>query len=334
MTIVIGLLAGILIAEILLRVYVASRGWTANCYATGASFFVPENNGGQTLRPGLRLRSSTYNVRVNDAGFRGPDLVPAPERRVVVLGGSSVFGYLVGEGEDSCRILEGLLSKGGLQCEVINAGVPGFRMCQVQQRFEQRVAHLHPDIVLLYLGWNDLSMLIDAEKVEATAIDPPSWWNRMAIHSTLYSFIRYRLFPARQPKFAPPADKASTPLPKGIAIFDKTLDDLIHTIHSNGATVILSTQLMASNLHCEELDSFLGSTPEQVLANRQLGRTASDAIRRAADRNDLVLIDVQDHLPCGPELLGDAIHLTADGHEKVAGCWFPVVAKSFAEQRR
>lgn len=115
-----GLLLGTafaaVVVEITLRLYVATRGWTPNGYVTGLVFFVPHPTAGYSLRPGLRLKSSSSEVRVNSLGLRGPEVEREKTEgmaRIAVLGGSSVFGYWVRDGEDSCRQLERQLQAEG-----------------------------------------------------------------------------------------------------------------------------------------------------------------------------------------------------------------------------
>lgn len=44
-------------AEVVLRSYIALRGWTPNCYAAQLQFFRPHPTTGYDLRPGCRLKS-------------------------------------------------------------------------------------------------------------------------------------------------------------------------------------------------------------------------------------------------------------------------------------
>lgn len=315
-------------AEAALRVYVATRGWTANCYATGTVFFVPHATAGHTLRPGLQLRSSTYDVSVNELGFRGPaiqKLKPEKTVRIAVLGGSSVFGYLVGEGLDSCRVLEDILRSnehlaGKLSVEVINAGVPGFNMSQCRARFEADVAPLDPDIVLLYLGWNDSKFLIgDGTLPKETPA--PSWITRTMANSSLWGFVRYRLFPPPAPKFAPPASVDATITDVGSKGFQEDLEALLASIKRAGSVPIISTQLMASATTCSGLDEYLGENDAQRTSNRIIGEWITDSMRKAANEQGLELIDVAGELPCDPSMLGDAIHPTQLGHRRIGEVW-------------
>ncbi|TWT97100.1 SGNH/GDSL hydrolase family protein [Neorhodopirellula pilleata] len=155
-SVTLGLVVSALIAEFALRVYVASRGWTPNCYVTGMAFLVPHEQAGHTLRPNLRLRSSVYNVTTNAFGLRGPEIEaikPDDTTRILVLGGSSVFGYLVPDGQDSCVQLQAILKQESSLAEhdwqVLNAGVPGYNMTQCRLRYTSDLAALKPDWVIL-----------------------------------------------------------------------------------------------------------------------------------------------------------------------------------------
>lgn len=320
-----GLFAASLVAEVILRVYVAGRGWTPNCYATGQVFFIPDPQTGHTLRPGLKMRSSTYDISVNRAGFRGPEISlsnPSGAKRVAVLGGSSVFGYLVPDGQDSCRVMERLVQHTNTPIEVINAGVPGFNLRQCRYRYESQVAQYSPETVILYLGWNDTPFLVADQVAPANKLPPaPSFWTRTLARSTLYGFLRFRLFPARSPQFAPPASAETKITEAGSAAFVQDLKALLDSIRSSGATPVISTQVMAASAHCTGLEQYLGSDREQIEANRQIGQWISDTLRKTAEQQHVQLIDCAGQLGCDASLLGDAIHLTKVGHEKVAELW-------------
>lgn len=332
LAVALGCLVGAALAELALRVYVAGRGWTSNCYVTQLVFFVPDPATGRTLRPGLRVQSSAYNVSVNALGMQGPELAaskPPGVTRVAVLGGSSVFGYFAPEGKDSCRRLETILRSEDRRIEVINAGVPGFNMVQSRARFESRVEPLEPDYVLLYLGWNEIGSLVDGGPWTESRYQtpPPPAWERAASASVLYGFVAYRLLPARNPQFAPPADAAVQVTEAGADRFRKNLNSLIASIRAGGAKPVISTQLTAAHKDCQQLDRFLGADPQQVAANRRLGQWINDELRACAEREALPLIDVSAAVACSSQTLGDAIHPTEEGHELVARQWAATMSK-------
>lgn len=327
-------------SEIALRCYVALRGWTPNCYATGLVFFVPHEQAGYTLRPNLRLKSSTYDVQVNSRGFRGPEISTAKDdltQRIAVLGGSSVFGYLVGEGKDSCRLLENqfnrFLSKSPNSdfgsVDVWNAGVPGYNLTQSRLRFEADIAPLQPDFVLLYLGWNDIPLLLSDNPNSLDRTPPaPSMTKRALSHSVLYGFLRYRVFPPDTPKFAPPATSRNQVTERGGEAFRDEIEKMLDSITAAGARPVLATQVMASGSASLELDDYLGSSPEQVAANRKIGKWLTNCVREVASERNVLLIDCANEIEANTETLGDAIHLSEQGHKLVAESWLSGFSKS------
>lgn len=326
-----GTLIAVLGGEVCLRAYVAFRGWTPNCYATGQAFFVPHPEAGRTLRPGLRLKSSTYDVAVNELGFRGPEIgriKPEGTARIVVIGGSSVFGYLVGEGLDSCRLLETSLTEQGHSVEVINAGVPGYNLTQCRHRFKSSIAELLPDIAIVYAGWNESPFLVrENPKSLPRCPEPSPLWQRMLAESTLYGFLRYRLFPPDAPEFAAPADVSTSVTPAGRDLFETELDLLLRTIETSGAKILLCTQVSASEADpsdagFDRLSRYLGNEQQQVELNQEIGRWINNELREKAQSDGYTLIDCAAEVPASTRTLGDAIHLTQEGHQQVADVWF------------
>src|SRR5689334_3161149 len=96
---------------------------------------------------------------VNIWGYRGPTIgrKRLHEIRVVVLGGSTAFGYGVPSNEAFAFYLEGMLNARGTRpFRVVNLGAPsqgayGFRFDLADY------AYLEYDVAILYEGYNDLS---------------------------------------------------------------------------------------------------------------------------------------------------------------------------------
>jgi hypothetical protein len=116
-------------------------------------------------------------------------------------------------------------------------------------------------------------------------------------------------------------------------MFRSELQELINAIRASGATPVISTQLMASNGDCAGMETYLGDTDEQRHANRALGEWITTEMRTAAAENHLLLIDCARKIRCDASLLGDAIHLTAKGHESVAECWVEAMQEVLHEGR-
>ncbi|MBI3820737.1 MAG: hypothetical protein HY286_18765 [Planctomycetes bacterium] len=95
----------------------------------------------------------------NSLGFRGPELEARKSDvfRIICIGGSTTYGTRnVNESECWPRILESMLSARGIAVEVINAGVPAYTSAECLQLLREKALPLDPDLVILYMGANDI----------------------------------------------------------------------------------------------------------------------------------------------------------------------------------
>lgn len=107
------------------------------------------------FRPGTVFEAEAP-VPINRLGYRGPE--PADPRppgllRIAVLGDSVAFGSAAAWPEILAERLGRSLP--GHEVEVLNFGVPGYTVVQGLRQFEDEVAPLAPDLVLVAYGWND-----------------------------------------------------------------------------------------------------------------------------------------------------------------------------------
>jgi lysophospholipase L1-like esterase len=104
-------------------------------------------------------RSASFpdtGVEINSLGIRGPEIRdPKPPGiwRVLCLGDSCTFGAA----RSYPQILQSMLDERAPGAfEIINAGVIGYTSLHGLEWFERDLARLHPDVVTLYFGWNDM----------------------------------------------------------------------------------------------------------------------------------------------------------------------------------
>jgi len=111
---------------------------------------------GYTLKPG------TYGSQmwINEQGFPQREVIPmnrqAGNLRIVCLGESTTFGN--SSVSSYPFFLREILHKDGRGFkgyEAINGGVPGWVSDQVELRARYELARYQPDVVILYVGWND-----------------------------------------------------------------------------------------------------------------------------------------------------------------------------------
>ncbi len=119
-----------------------------------------EKGGHWKLRPGYGGESTKKSnlpmrggIRVNNFGYKGPELKSDNSHtKILAVGDSTTFG---GSEVDYPREMERFLQHSGYDVEVVNGGVEGYSTRNVIYE-TTRYAQLKPDIVVLYLGWNDL----------------------------------------------------------------------------------------------------------------------------------------------------------------------------------
>jgi lysophospholipase L1-like esterase len=317
-------------AEVVMRCYVWARGWSSNCYAADMDLFVPQESRGYELRRGFELRSGVFQMTINADGFRGPRLDRkrgkrngALPLRIAVLGGSSVFGYLVNDGEEACQLLRERLDELGLPVEVLNGGVPGYNIYQTRDRFEKRIAEYQPDIVILYLGYNDLPYVTSA-KPDARqfrvrdGLFAPSWKRRLS-PSVFGSFLGNRLG-LSSPK--PRRHWGSEPSPIGESQFRENYLDLVAIARRENADVFVCTQALAAHPKIDPtLKAFLPTDSEQQAGAIELAKWLHDTIESLAGQTDCQFIDAYVEIPGTAEFLGDDVHLTRKGEERLAELW-------------
>ena len=109
----------------------------------------------ESVTPGLRQK-----IRINNLGFRGPDVTvekPQGVVRIVVLGDSIAFGRTYAEPETFPANLQARLDAryGRGRFEVINAALSGRDTWEERAILEHRVLPLCPDLVILQICMND-----------------------------------------------------------------------------------------------------------------------------------------------------------------------------------
>ena len=119
-----------------------------------------------TYKPGLgyvRMKNSeSMPVKINSLGLRGSEIgkKKAEVMRIVILGGSAVFGASLNDDETiSCRLSELL----GERYEVINAGIMGANSGHIAALLKDMFTRLDPDIVMLCCAFNDHSAIAEAK---------------------------------------------------------------------------------------------------------------------------------------------------------------------------
>lgn len=321
----------VLAAELALRVITWARGWTSNCYAPQLSMYQADPKlGFGGLRPGYRLRTGVTAVDVDSLGFRGPEIAarkPSGTYRIFIVGGSSVFGYLVRDEEMSSAQLQRLLDGHvpGRRVEVVNAGVPGYNTMHTLVRFLYRIRPLEPDLLVYYQGFNDLGYItrIDdaAERPEIFGgLGAPPLYQRVLGHSMLYGFVRYRsgMFVARP---APAGSRTVTVSARGLDVYEQNLRLLVEAARAAGTQIVICSQASLAHPNVGERErALLGAGHFGLSADGLLAAMGAlrNIQRKVADDEAVPFVDLYEQIEPTLENFGDALHLNATGERRLA----------------
>ncbi|MBN1210986.1 MAG: SGNH/GDSL hydrolase family protein [candidate division Zixibacteria bacterium] len=114
-----------------------------------------------TFRENITTKSEQFSYltyHINSHGFRGPEFEKEKKNyRILALGNSCTFGWGVDQDYTWVSQLEKILERQfpDNNCEVINAGIPGYSSHQGKILLKEKLLDLKPDMVLIMFGWND-----------------------------------------------------------------------------------------------------------------------------------------------------------------------------------
>ncbi len=190
----------------------------------------PDEVLGYRLLPGTVSSPNDHiSYLINPQSFRGPAVAlakPAGTYRIVALGGSTTFGWGVGEQDTYPSLLQELLNR---RCtpvlaphiEVINGGVPGYISAQNALRLEREWVHYQPDAVLVMDGLNDLFAIPadgpgDGRAPTSVALVPSKarqlllrWYSWSITHSAFARWLDRQM--SRWSRYGSPALRESAP---------------------------------------------------------------------------------------------------------------------------
>lgn len=185
-----GLLAGLLVTEVLLRMFGAAPTDGVTTVTEKEFWSLPG-----ILSPGQRLIDRRdprlpHVVTTNSLGYRGTDVAarkPPGELRILFTGDSFVYGDFVNDDQTFPAQLERRLNERCANVRVVNAGLGDATIVEEAQLID-RGLRLSPDFVILLFSENDIADL-----------NRPSTWDRLATNrsakshfplGTLYPLLR------------------------------------------------------------------------------------------------------------------------------------------------
>ena len=200
-------------------------------------------------RPDQRIsgdffRPETYTI--NNHGFRGPDFeVVRPEgrKRVVCLGGSTTFGLGVADGRSYPRQLELQLNRldtGGVQWDVINAGVTNYSSLQGVRLAERWLPQLKPDVVIVNYSWGD-HQRANAGISDQDRDMPPDWQVSVANAMSRSAAVQWlqRAWLELRPPALPDTNRATVVWRVDLTEFNANIERITRSARSVGAQCIV-----------------------------------------------------------------------------------------------
>jgi lysophospholipase L1-like esterase len=285
------------------------------------------------LVPGAHPRIGAPPIEINSRGFVGPEFREprAPGvTRIVTVGDSCTFGQ--GSGVETYPQQLSLRLNGHSEpphYQVINAAIEGLNSELALRRFETKVAPLKPDIVTVYLGWNDLMKFDPSGQVEhpglgiiARAID--QLWLVKAMRKVIFYSVRPNVSaPATGPASRTGAFRDYRP-----SVFENNLHKIIQAARADGAKVavmtlpsVVSADMTPDDLRRANVVFPYYSSAYAVGDYVDLIAAYNGSIRTVARAEGVQLVDLADEIDGRPDrrkLFLDTMHANQRGRELIA----------------
>lgn len=303
-----------------------------------ASVYQPHPRYGKRPRAGLVLEAGGKTLRINQQGFRGPDLVaPSGEAplRIACVGDSVVFGrYIDDDALFTARLAVLLEERLGREVEVINAGVPGYSLDTTFAVLREEIAPLEPDAVVVAQVVNDLNgRCLEVFAPSGSESSGPAgfdgyvgrwlgtWRDR---HVLLQSLVRKNLTPWVAPLSA--GSQRRDDVPEDFARpYQRKLTELVEWAKRRDLPVVLCTAWkafgddQAPEQQFQAASGMLLNNPYLSLRGALAAYDAfNEAVRTVAREHSVVLVDMAAVIPTEGEYFRDTVHLTARGHALAA----------------
>jgi lysophospholipase L1-like esterase len=297
------------------------------------------------LVPNVRIRERREGeILINSKGFVGKEFEVQKEPgtyRIVAVGDSCTFG---GSWNTAYPYyLDQLLAteQRGAKFEVINAGIEGYNSTYALSRIKEEILPLNPDLVTIYIGWNDL-MKVNPENLSesgrytwlAMLIDKS--YLMKGIHKVLFHDLRPMIM---QPKLGGDVQDLHAFDQFVPTVYEENLEKMIAALREKGVQAILLTRPTVAMLDMKQEDIarhniffpyFAGSYSLGKLLS--LHRAYNRSVMRIAKKYDVPLVDLDkmfDRYDKRP-LFWDTMHPSEKGQQLIAGFLAEEISKHAA----
>lgn len=274
-------------------------------------------------------------------GFRvTTDAPPDPERRVLMFGGSTLFGQEVPDRYTIASYLQRMLNEEGVRWQVRNFGLPGMNTAQ-QTLILKRIRLKAGDIVVFYHGVNDIYYLVFGGYEEGWVSGTPAfrpvqklsalhkWLHAWHEHLKDYSYtaqVALDIYQRGQPETVTDPDQLRHSLANAEAHFRAALREAAEITHEAGADFVhflQPTAFSGARLTAYEHDILknpLTTAPGVEIAFRE-GYPQLREVAVALEGEGIDFDDISDALngrTDGDEVYLDFCHLNHEGNRLIA----------------
>lgn len=277
------------------------------------------------LTPGARLVRGESEIRVNQLGFRGPEIsVTKGDRfRIVALGESTTFGLTVLKTDRTWPAALEQRIEQELECdvpiEVINAGVAGWTLANQIERLPRDVFPLEPDLLISYHGQNGFGFFM--HRVPGLVFNR-SGRQQPRPSRILEAIERELLF--RPVRIAQPDPSAAEEIASAVDLegnpYAQQYRRLVKAARSAGVDLALCTFNLAVDASSPEealrfYESFTPDLRSRIIANR----LHSQIVRQVAERSGVLFVDTSAGLDGAyREFYVDLVHFNQPGRDRLA----------------
>jgi lysophospholipase L1-like esterase len=294
--------------------------------------------GFQSTLPGGR------RIRINSKGFAGPEFdaaKPAGIQRIFAVGDSCTFA---GDWDVSYSVfLERLLNADGRKFEVINAGIEGYDSAFALGRIRDDVLKYAPDLVTIYVGWNDLMKTRPGSVSSGGRV---SWLGAALSRSYLFKGLSKLVYFYLRPMLAAPAASGAEPEYHAFdgfvsADYEDNLSAMVALLRERGVHVLLMTRptvlrrgMIAADLKAENVFFPYYAEAYSVPRLLSLHNSYNASVRRVAERLRVPVVDLDEEFNRRDKraLFWDTMHPSKRGHELIAATLAPRVREVLAAQ--
>ncbi len=280
------------------------------------------------LRPKSHVQVAQCAFTINSRGFRGPKVRAEKGNayRIVALGESSTFGVTLAPGQRPWPELLEQLIRARLSpsrpVEVINAGVPGYRLGQNLYRLTREILPLKPDMVISYHGINAFDALGDAVPLAPRA-NPRAYKKRplQLLADAEYRLKLFRFQRGRPPQEVPHSAALADPLTTAYA---QLYRQLIQITRTNGIRLVLAKFSMAVNDRtAPDIVEFHQMGYPNARWQTQANLVHSVIVQRLAEQHpEVSFVDTHPQLDGVHDKFIDLVHFAPLGDQQMAETFF------------